>query len=193
MEHVPREPLLDVGRVLPILDKISIFGGLSETQLYRIFQQLKKVDYHANELIFHQGDHPSYIYIVLAGRVRLVFDVDDHPLSKTELDQGACFGETSLIGVQSHSASAVAIEDTELLVLSGETLSIFFEQDKTLFSMLILNIAREASRRLHQTDELLLHYLHEGHLHEVEPILDMGVEPGTRLAQNSGNSDQDVV
>lgn len=188
-EHIPREPLLDIGSVLPILDKISIFGGLSETQLYRIFQQLKKVEYHANELIFHQGDHPSYIYIVLEGKVRLVFDLEEHPLSKTELTEGACFGETSLIGVQSHSASAVAIEPTQLLVLSGEALSQFFEQDKTLFSMLILNIAREASRRLHQTDELLLHYLHEGHLHEVEPILDMD----QRLAKAAPEQDQDVV
>lgn len=161
-EHVPCEPLLEVDKVLAIMDQISLFGGLSEHQLYTIFTVLKKVSYQENEMIFKQGDQPSYIYIVLTGAVRLVFDVEFHPLSKTEFKPGACFGETSVIGIQAHSASTVAVSFTELMVLSKEALMSIFESDKELFSLLVLNIAREASRRLHQTDQLLLHYIHTG-------------------------------
>jgi len=160
-EYKEMEPLLKIDDVLPILDEISIFGGLSEIQLYKIFRLLKRVHYAEQELIFRQGDKPSYIYIVISGHVRLVFDVEDHPLSMGEFGPGACFGETALIGIQSHSASTLAVEPTELLVLSKEALMSLFEDDKELFGLLILNIAREASRRLHQTDELLLHYIHD--------------------------------
>lgn len=155
------EPLRNVDDVLSILDQISIFGGLTEPQLHKVFRLLQRVQYAEQELIFHQGDQPSYIYIVLSGRVRLVFDVEDHPLSKGEFGPGACFGETSVIGIQSHSASTLAVEPTDLMVLSKQALMSLFEEDKGLFGILILNIAREASRRLHQTDELLLHYIHD--------------------------------
>ena len=62
-EKIPYEPLLDVDKALAIMDKISLFGGLSEAQLYTVFKLLKKVSYRAQQLIFKQGDHPSYIYI----------------------------------------------------------------------------------------------------------------------------------
>lgn len=155
------EPLLDVQQVISLLDDISLFGALEEGQQYDIFKRLQQVSYKAHEMIFKQGDQPSHIYIVLTGKVRLVFDIADHPLSKGEFGPGACFGETSVIGIQTHSASTIAVEDTDLLVLSKEALMEIFEEDKELFARLMLNIAREASRRLHQTDELLLHYIHD--------------------------------
>lgn len=152
---------MDVARVRPILDKISLFGGLTEDQLHTLFSKLKLVHYRAQDIIFRQGDPPSYIYIVLAGEIRLLFEQADHPLSQTQFLPGACFGETSVVGIQPHSASTLAVVDTDLLVLSKENLMELFDTDKTLFGMLILNIAREASRRLHKADDLLLHYLHQ--------------------------------
>jgi hypothetical protein len=48
---------------------------------------------------------------------------------------------------------------TELIVLSRRALLSIYQSDKKLFSLLILNIAREASRRLHRTEEIMLHYV----------------------------------
>ncbi len=159
-EHVPREALTEIDRVMPILDQISLFGGFSDPQLYTIFRLLKKVSYRKDEIIFCQGDQPSYIYIVLSGSVRIVFDIQAAPLSLAQLQPGACFGETSLIGIQSHSATSVAAEDTELLVLAREDLMWLAEHDAKLFGLLALNIAREACRRLYKTETNFHHYLH---------------------------------
>ena len=57
-----------------------------------------------------------------------------------------------------HSATALVVEDAELLVLSQEALRTLYREDAPLFGLLILNIAREACRRLQKTDEILLHY-----------------------------------
>lgn len=152
-------PLFDIENILPILNKIAIFGGLSDKQLYTIFRLLQKVSYKAGDFIFKQGDSPSHIYIVRSGRIKIIADADETPLEIITFEVGDCFGETAAIGIQPHSASAVAVEDTELIVLSLAALLSIFDSDKELFGMLILNIAREACRRLHKTDEILLHYV----------------------------------
>ena len=42
------------------------------------------------------------------GRVRLDFGMPDHPLAQLHFEAGECFGETSVIGIQPHIASALA-------------------------------------------------------------------------------------
>ena len=152
-------PLLNIEDILPIINEISIFAGLSDKQLYTLFRLLKKVRYKAGEKVFEEGTKPSHIYIVQSGRVKLVANAEQTPLELIVFKEGHCFGETSVIGIQPHAATALCIEDTELIVLSRNALLSLYESDVPLFSTLIFNIAREACRRLHKTDEVLLHYV----------------------------------
>ena len=151
-------PLLDIENVTPILEKIAIFGGLNEKQLYHLFRSLLQVEYKVGEEIFKEGDKPSHIYIIKKGKVEIRLEGLKYSIKKAILEVGQCFGESSVIGIQSHTATAIAIENCELMVLSCDALMKFFNEDKGLFGMLILNIARETSRRLHSTDQELLHY-----------------------------------
>jgi CRP-like cAMP-binding protein len=155
----PSFPLLDVEDVRPILNEISIFAGLSEKQLHTLFRLLEKAHYKAGETIFEQGSRPSHIYIVRSGSVKLVVNAEQIPLELIVFEEGQCFGETSVIGIQPHAATAITVEDTELIVLPRSALLSLFKSDLELFSILILNIAREACRRLYKTDEILLHYV----------------------------------
>jgi CRP-like cAMP-binding protein len=152
-------PLLDIEDVLPILNEISIFAGLSDKQLYTLFRLLEKTRYRSGEKVFEQGSQPSHIYIIQSGNVKLVINEKSNPLELIVFGQGQCFGETSVIGIQPHAVTAVTVKDTELIVLSRNALLSLLKTDLDLFSMLILNIAREACRRLHKTDEILLHYV----------------------------------
>jgi CRP-like cAMP-binding protein len=152
-------PLLNIEDVLPILNNISIFAGLSDKQLYTLFRLLEKTSYKKGEKVFEQGSQPSHIYIIQSGSVKLVINEKSNPLELIVVEQGQCFGDTSVIGIQAHAATAVAVEDTELIVLSRKALLSLLKTDLDLFSLLILNIAREACRRLHKTDEILLHYV----------------------------------
>jgi len=149
---------LDVTAVLPVLDKISLFGGLSEDQLRTLVRHAEAVSYTAGERIFAQGDAPSHIYIILRGRVKIVVDIDETPLELVAYEEGHCFGETSAIGIQPHSATALVEKDADLIVLSAHALQALYNEEPRLYGMLILNIAREACRRLHRTDQLLFHY-----------------------------------
>ena len=158
MRERPAEPLLEIEDVLPILNQIAIFGGLTDTQLYVVFRLLEKIRVHKGDFIFEKGDSPSHMYIVWKGRVELLLGAGGRYLAEMVFGVGDCFGETSVIGIQPHSASAMAVEDTELIALSRAALFTIWEQDKELFGVLVLNIAREACRRLNRADEILLHY-----------------------------------
>ncbi|NQV31473.1 MAG: cyclic nucleotide-binding domain-containing protein, partial [Phycisphaeraceae bacterium] len=124
-----------------------------------VFHELEEVSYHSGDHIFEQGSEPSHIYIIRRGQVKLVAGDANTSLELIEFEPGDCFGETSVIGIVPHAASAVSAGNTELLILSRKALLNFYKTDLELFSLLIMNIAREACRRLSQTDEILLHYV----------------------------------
>jgi CRP-like cAMP-binding protein len=153
-----RSPLLDVEKVLPILNKISLLGGLDDAQLYAVFRILETEHYRKGEYIFRQADEPDHIRIVQSGRVRIVEEVNGTPMELAEFGPGQCFGETSVIAIQLHTASALALEDCDLLVIPREKLFQFHQTDPKLFGIMILNIAREACRRLKKTENIMLHY-----------------------------------
>ncbi len=149
---------LDVENILPILNKVSILAGLSEDQLYTVFRLLERVSYKPGEIVFKQGEQPSHIYIIESGKIRLFAANGQTNFEIAAFDAGQCFGEASVIGIRPHSVTAMAAEDTELIVLSRKALMSIYELDTKLFSILILNIAREACRRLHASNESLLYY-----------------------------------
>ncbi len=149
-------PLVQIAEVTPILNKISAFGGLTDKQLHEIVKLLKTVKYDEGEFIYKRGDAPSHIYIIKQGEIKMIIDKQGVYVELTSFREGDCFGETSVIGIQSHSTSALAVKPTELIVLEPGMLLSIFNTDKELFGMLILNIARETARRLHQSNEALL-------------------------------------
>ena len=158
MKRPNTELLLEIEDILPILNDIAIFGGLSDKQLHTVFRLLEKTHFHKGEFIFEKGDMPSNIYVVWRGRVELLLDVGGSYLAENVFTVGECFGETAAIGIQPHTASAIAMDDTDLIVLSNKSLFSIWDTDKELFAALALNIAREACRRLNKADEVLLHY-----------------------------------
>jgi len=157
LNHEPL-PLLDHKKVLPILSQISLLGGLSDAQLETVFSELRTLNIKKDDIIYKQDEQPSYIYIALTGQVKMLSDFKGTTLELFKLDPGQCFGETSLIGIQPHSATAIAMQDCELLILSRDALLSLFENDKELYSMLVLNIARETSRHLRDSREHFIEY-----------------------------------
>ncbi len=157
-EQIVYLPLLEVEDVLPILSQISILAGLTEQQRNSVCGLLEKTTYKKGRTIFRQGHQPTHIYIIKSGVVQLIVSQDDTPFELVVFRQGQCFGESSVIGILPHAATAFAMEDTELIVLSRDALMNLYDADIKLFSILMLNIARESCRRLHSSSETLLHY-----------------------------------
>jgi CRP-like cAMP-binding protein len=143
---------------LSLLKSITIFSGINEEKLSEIYSHCKVVLKKAGDIIVEEGTEASQIYIILSGRIRIVLNMKKSPIILAELGPRECVGEASIIGIQRHCASAVIVEDAEVLVFPRKVLMDIYTEDKELFSLLILNIARELARRLYQADKTIICY-----------------------------------
>jgi CRP-like cAMP-binding protein len=159
---------VDRESLFPILKRVTVFSGIDDEGLRRIFDACPVITCRTGEVIVREGTPATEIFLILSGRVKIVLNRDCEPFELIELGPGHCFGEASVIGIQSHSASVIGTEDSQLMVLSRQVLMQTLREDKDLFSLLILNIAREIARRLHHTDEILLHYAN--HKNGIHPL-----------------------
>jgi CRP-like cAMP-binding protein len=152
-------PLADPESVFPLLADIALFGALSERQMSEVCRRLEQGAFEKGEYIFRRGEIPSHIYIVTRGKIDLLIVDQGLTVPIKTLVTGDCFGVASLMSMQRHAATAVAREGSEVIVLSKDALLQLQKEDTALFSLLVMNIARELARRLRLTDELLLDHM----------------------------------
>lgn len=141
-----------------LLKPVTIFAGIREDAFDRFFKEDDIITRNAGDILIREGTEAEEIYIVLEGRLKVVLNLDEEPLELLEVKQGKIIGETSVIGIQQHSASVIALSDTTLFILSRRTLMLIHEEDPELFSHLILNIARELARRLYASNQIILQF-----------------------------------
>ncbi len=86
----------------------------------------------ANEFIFREGDPADTLYLIEAGMVRIIADLEleegrhIHP-GVCDLEAGEIFGELALFDHQARSASVMAISDCEIIGIDGEQLLAFLD------------------------------------------------------------------
>lgn len=153
-------PLEDIESVMSILSKISFLGAVSDEQREEIFRLLEVGTVKRGEYVSKRGEQPSHIYIIKKGRIALEINDNEAMIKKREFGVGDCFGEAALLSMNNNTASFVATEDSELIVLSRKSLSQLRHEDLNLFCVLIANLARELARKLQYTDELMLRHEH---------------------------------
>ncbi len=91
------------------------------------------------------------MYVILEGRVDFVKGADSRLLCG--LGVGQCIGEMALIDIQPRSATAITSMPTRLMVLGFDHLIRLHQSNLESYTLVVLNIAREISRRLRETNE----------------------------------------
>jgi len=74
----------------------------------------------AGKQLFATGDRGEHMFLVQSGRIRLWRGDPAHPVVLAEVGPNCLFGEMALIDDGRRSACAEAVEDTTLIVISGE-------------------------------------------------------------------------
>lgn len=146
LEAVSVERLRDVG----------LFGALSDEVLNRLAATLQQVRFGPGEVIFHEGDAAREMFVVLDGEVEVMKKSRKGRLQRVAiLGPPDAFGEMSIIDVQPRSATVRALAPCRLLRLSTEDLDHLYRHDLKAYALIVLNIARDLSRRLRVTDGIL--------------------------------------
>lgn len=152
-------PFANIKEVLPVLSKISIFGGLNDEELYYLLSLCEYGQFNKNDILFHKGDSPNFIYIVISGQIKMYITKNNIEYEFISFLSGDCIGEASLMSIEPHTATAVCNKKSKLILLSRKTLFRLHKDNPSLFAKLILNIARELARRLHKNNDRLFQYI----------------------------------
>ena len=94
------------------------------------------------------------MFIIRSGRVAVIKHFGEaHETNLATLGKGDFFGEMAIIECVSRSASVRVLEETELLRIQASQLNQLFQQRPDQYAIIIVNIARDISRRLRALDE----------------------------------------
>jgi CRP/FNR family transcriptional regulator, cyclic AMP receptor protein len=142
------------------LKTIPIMGGLGEGELCKLAEFLKEKSYATGEVIVREGEQAKELFIVKSGQVEIYKEVPDQGLGIriAVLKQGECFGEMALIDIMPRSASVRALSECTVLCLTYPDFHSLRTWRVETFTLLLMNIAREISRRLRLADCLLAEY-----------------------------------
>ena len=132
------------------LQKYSLFGGVLPEQIESIKPLFGYSKYDADDMPMREGDPNDKIFFIIGGRV----SVSKQGIVIAELSEGETFGEMELIDVMPSIATITALEPLEVVTISNRALYEISKIEPRTFSLMIMNLARDLSRRLRRMDEL---------------------------------------
>jgi CRP/FNR family cyclic AMP-dependent transcriptional regulator len=126
-----------------LLAQVSIFEQLESEDLEQLSALLRTRRYARGEVIFHQGDVGTALYIIRKGEVAIrLSSPDGKEVILALLDRGDFFGELALLDGEPRSTDAVAREETDLLSIQREDFRVFLNARPKVALGLLANLSR---------------------------------------------------
>jgi CRP/FNR family transcriptional regulator len=137
----------------------GLFGHADEETLDRLAAALRIRRFRKAETIFHQGDPGDALFILASGSVKVVLPSDEGAESAivAVLGPGEFFGELAILDGAPHSATIVALEATETLVLQRDEFLGLIDTEPELRRALLASLATEIRRLTGHVEDL--HFL----------------------------------
>src|SRR5690242_4500765 len=141
------------------LRRCGLFGSADDDAIETLIHVLKVRKFRRGETIFHQGDPGDALFVVDTGSVKVVLPSDEgaEPAIVAILGPGEFFGELAILDGAPHSATIVAVEPTETLVLHRDAFLSLIDTDAGLRRTLLASLAAEIRRLTGHVEDL--HFL----------------------------------
>ncbi len=155
-------PPSELSRIRQALAGAPLFQALTLDAVEDLTRRLKTRRVGAQTTVVSQGDTADGLYLIASGRVKVViFGQNGREVTLSILKDGDSFGEISLFDGDNRSADCIALEPTELLVLSREDLL----EHLLRHPGTAVNLLSQMAKRLRKADQtiaqLALHDVHE--------------------------------
>ena len=125
------------------LGRIPLLKDVPPEALGQLARCLRRRTFHRGEVIFHQGDPGDTMHLVRSGRVKVVLPAETGDEAVLAIiGPGDCFGELAVIDGGPRSASVVAMEQVETLMLGRQDFLSFFRSNMAAAEQLVVNLAR---------------------------------------------------
>lgn len=101
------------------LAAVPLFSGLTSDQMTTIAGRLRRRSFEEHEVIVQRDSPGDALFLVALGKVKVCYAGDEGETIIAVLSVGDFFGELSVLDGEGRSADVVALEPTEVLVLSA--------------------------------------------------------------------------
>jgi CRP-like cAMP-binding protein len=141
------------------LGACRLFERLDPPTLGFVIDALRARRFRRGEVIFHEGDPGDALFIVASGSVKITVPTEDgmEPAILTTIRAGGFFGELALLDGGIRSATAVAVDPVEALVLQRGAFDGLVDEQPTIRRSLLAALAAEIRRLTAQVEDL--HFL----------------------------------
>ncbi len=167
-----------------MIGDVPIFGLLDDEEREALAQMMNTRDFKAGQTIFHNGDSGGEIFILRSGRVEVFIEnTEGQKIVVSENEKGDVIGELSFLDGGSRTATAMAGEDTETLVMHRDRLLEFIDKHPHA----AMDLLTAVGRRLRATDELLRTQVSRNPNLEEEEMLTFGQRIADKVASFGGS------
>ena len=167
-----------------VLKQSSMFATLDEDELRTLASLIESHQFQKGQRIFQRGDSGDYLYIVKEGLVEVFAEATDgNKIVFAEYPPGEILGEITLLDGGPRTATAVALEDCELLKFDrADVLALVSKHPAAA-----LDLLGAMGKKLRATNELLRNPVARNANAEVEESLTLGSRIADKVAAFGGS------
>ncbi|GFO69644.1 CarD family transcriptional regulator [Geomonas limicola] len=120
-----------------VLRAIPLFASLEVDDFSEVQTKIMEKRFHKNQVVLLEEETTKYLYVVYSGKVRVVHlgsDGSERILAVHK--RGDIFGEMAMLDAKTAPATVIAMEDSEIGLLSKQTFDrIFLKDEKVLLQI----------------------------------------------------------
>ena len=135
-----------------ILADIQFFELHDQDDRNALAKVVDRIELKQGSRLFETGDRGDELYIVRSGKIEIyVRNVAGEKIVLTVAESGDLFGELAVVDSGPRTATAVALEDTELILLNRDNLLFFFQKKPDA----ALDMIAAMGAMIRKTDDIL--------------------------------------
>lgn len=132
-------------------------ADMSRSEMEEVAGHMEAYRARKGSIIFTEGAPGNYMCVIGSGSVMIVKDyMEGNKRKMDSMGPGRFVGEMSIIDGSPRTATAMADEDTVLLVFTREQFDLMVKQVPIVGVKVVMKLAREVSRRLKHTSGVLV-------------------------------------
>ena len=123
-----------------LLRNIPLFGCLDSPDFDELLRRISAKHYHKNQVVLMEEDTAGFIYVVYNGKVRVAHlgnDGSERILAVHK--RGDTFGEMALLDAKTAPATVIAMEESDIGLLSKDAFQkLFLKNEKVLVQLVAI-------------------------------------------------------
>lgn len=152
------------------LRQLAIFEDLTDKERSAMAALCEKQKFAKGETLFTEERQATRLFVLQEGRVVIMMNAAHGNRALVySVQPGQAFSWSALVPPRRYTASAVAVEPSEAIVVDGRKLLRLFKKDPAIGYKIMCRVAQLVSKRLRHTRLQLLN-IHEGRTAEESAV-----------------------